>query len=106
MGLGEPSALFFVADGAAKERVQCRDSQRKKKQRLKVHTKCSETWKYGFELRKRRKYTFKSSQNRVAKVNFCTKSAMNSLRKRTDCNICITIKQHLGRVRGAYKGFL
>ena len=31
MGLGEPSALFFVADGAAKERVQCRDRQRKKK---------------------------------------------------------------------------
>ena len=37
MGSEEPSALFFVADGAAKERVQCRDSQRKKKQRLKVH---------------------------------------------------------------------
>ena len=31
MGLEEPSALFFVADGAAKERVQCRDRQRKKK---------------------------------------------------------------------------
>lgn len=45
MGSEEPSALFFVADGAAKERVQCRDSQRKKKQRLKAHTKCSETWK-------------------------------------------------------------
>lgn len=45
MGSEELSALFFVADGAAKERVQCRDSQRKKKQRLKVHTKCSETWK-------------------------------------------------------------
>ncbi len=30
MGLGEPSALFFVADGAAKERVQCRDGQREK----------------------------------------------------------------------------
>ena len=43
MGSEEPSALFFVADGAAKERVQCGDSQRKKKQRLKVHTKCSET---------------------------------------------------------------
>ena len=85
MGSEEPSALFFVADGAAKERVQCRDSQRKKKQRLKVHTKCSETWKNGFEYR-------------VAKVNFRTKSAMSSLRKRTDCNICITIKQHLERV--------
>ena len=49
MGSEDPSALFFfVADGAAKERVQCRDSQRKKKQRLKVHTKCSETWKNGF----------------------------------------------------------
>ncbi len=47
-------------NGAAKERVQCRDSQRKKKQRLKVHTKCSETWKTGFELRKRRKYTIKA----------------------------------------------
>lgn len=32
MGSEEPSALFFVTDGAAKERVQCRDSQRKKKQ--------------------------------------------------------------------------
>lgn len=53
MGSEEPSALFFVADGAAKERVQCRDSQRKKKQRLKVHTKCSETWKNGFELKKK-----------------------------------------------------
>lgn len=73
MGSEEPSALFFVADGAAKERVQCRDSQRKKKQRLKVHTKCSETWKNGFELRKRRKYTIEASQNRVAKVNFRTK---------------------------------
>ena len=52
MGSEEPSALFFVADGAAKERMQCMDSQRKKKQRLKVHTKCSETWKNGFELRK------------------------------------------------------
>ena len=31
MGSEEPSALFFVADGAAKERVQCGDSQRKKK---------------------------------------------------------------------------
>lgn len=31
MGSEESSALFFVADGAAKERVQCRDSQRKKK---------------------------------------------------------------------------
>ena len=48
MGSEEPSALFFVADCAAKERVQCRDSQRKKKQRLKVHTKCSETFKNGF----------------------------------------------------------
>ena len=55
MGSEDPPALFFfVADGAAKERMQCRDSQRKKKQRLKVHTKCSETWKNGFELRKRR----------------------------------------------------
>lgn len=77
-----PSALFFVAEGATKERVQCKDRQRKKKQRLKVHTKCSETWKYGFELRKRRKYTIKASQNRVAKVNFRTKSAVNSLPKR------------------------
>ena len=81
MDLEEPSALFFVADGAAKERVQCRDRQRKKKQRLKVHTKCSETWKYGFELRKRRKYTIKVSQNRVAKVKFRTKSAVKSLPK-------------------------
>ena len=89
MGSEEPSALFFVADGAAKERVQ---------QRLKVHTKCSETWKNGFELRKRRKYTIEASQNRVAKINFRTKTAMNSLRKRTDCNICIMIKQHSGRV--------
>lgn len=31
IGSEEPSALFFVADGAAKERMQCRDSQRKKK---------------------------------------------------------------------------
>ena len=98
MGLEEPSALFFVADGAAKERVQCRNRQKEKKQRLKVLTKCSKTWKNGFELRKKRKYTIKASQNRVAKVNLRTKSAMNSLRKRTDCNICITIKQHLGRV--------
>ena len=98
MGSEEPSALFFVADGAAKERVQCGDSQRKKKQRLKVHTKCSETWKNGFELRKRRKYTIKTSQNRVAKVNFRTKSAMSSPQKRMNCNICITIKQHSGRV--------
>ena len=74
MGSEEPSALFFVADGAAKERVQCRGIARgRKKQRLKVHTKCSETWKNGFELRKRRKYTIKTSQNRVAKVNFRTK---------------------------------
>ena len=36
MGSEEPSALFSVADGAAKERVRCRDSQRKKKQRLKT----------------------------------------------------------------------
>ena len=28
MGSEEPSALFFVADGAAKERVQCRNRQR------------------------------------------------------------------------------
>ena len=53
----------------------------RKKQRLKVHTKCSETWKNGFELRKRRKYTIKTSQNRVAKVNFRTKSAVKSLQK-------------------------
>uniref|UniRef100_UPI004028B920 hypothetical protein n=1 Tax=Faecalibacterium sp. TaxID=1971605 RepID=UPI004028B920 len=98
MGSEDSSALFFVADGAAKERVQCRDSQSKKKQRLKVHTKCSETWKNGFELRKRRKYTIKASQKRVAKVNFCTKTAMNSPRKRTGCNIYITIKQHSGCV--------
>lgn len=98
MGSEEPSALFFVADGAAKERVQCGDSQRKKKQRLKVHTKCNEIWKNGFELRKRRKYTIKASQKRVAKVNFRTKIAMNSPRKRTDCNIYITIKQHSGCV--------
>ena len=81
MGSEEPSALFFVAEGAAKERVQCRDSQRKKKQRLKVHTKCSEIWKYGFELRKKRKYTIKTSQNCVAKANFRTKIAMKSLQK-------------------------
>lgn len=81
MGSEDPSALFFVADGAAKERVQCRDSQRKKKQRLKVHTKCSETWKNGFELRKRRKYTIKASQNRVAKINFRTKSAVKASEK-------------------------
>ena len=81
MGSEEPSALFFVADGAAKERVRCRNRQREKKQRLKVHTKCSETWKNGFEVKKRRKYTMKASQNRVAKVNFRTKSAMNSLWK-------------------------
>lgn len=31
MSSEEPSALFFVADGAAKEWMQCRDSQRKKK---------------------------------------------------------------------------
>lgn len=68
-------------NGAAKEWMQCRDSQRKKKQRLKVHTKCSETWKNGFELRKRRKYTIKTSQNRVAKVHFRTKSAIKSLPK-------------------------
>ena len=30
MGSEEPSALFFVAEGAAKERVQCRDGQREK----------------------------------------------------------------------------
>ena len=95
MGSEGPSALFFVADGAAKERVQCRNSQRKKKQRLKVHTKCSKTWKNGFELRKRRKYTIKTSQNRVTKVNFRTKSDEKPP-KRTDCNIYITIKQHLG----------
>lgn len=33
MGSEEPSALFFVADGAAKERMQCRNSQRKKKRK-------------------------------------------------------------------------
>ena len=87
MSSEEPSALFFVADGAAKERMQCRDSQRKKKQRLKVHTKCSETWKNGFELRKRRKYTIKTSQNRVAKVNFRTKSAAKSLQKGCDATV-------------------
>ena len=87
MSSEEPSALFFVADGAAKERVQCRDIQRKKKQRLKVHTKCSETWKNGFELRKRRKYTIKTSQNRVAKVNFRTKSAAKSLQKGCDATV-------------------
>ena len=64
MGSEEPSALFFVADGAAKERMQC-----------------SEKWKNGFELRKRRKYTIKASQNRVAKINFRTKSALKSLPK-------------------------
>ena len=31
MGSEEPSALFFVAEGAAKERVQCRNGQREKK---------------------------------------------------------------------------
>ena len=36
MGSEEPSALFFVADSAAKEQVRCRDSQKKKKQRLKT----------------------------------------------------------------------
>lgn len=87
MSSEEPSALFFVADGAAKERMQFRDSQRKKKQRLKVHTKCSETWKNGFELRKRRKYTIKTSQNRVAKVNFRTKSAAKSLQKGCDATV-------------------
>ena len=87
MSSEEPSALFFVADGAAKERMQCRDSQRKKKQRLKVHTKCSETWKNGFELRKRRKYTIKTSQNRVAKVHFRTKSAVKSLPKGCDATV-------------------
>lgn len=97
MGSEGPSALFFVADGAAKERVQCRDSQRKKKQRLKVHTKCSETWKNGFELRKRRKYTIKASQNCVAKSRFPYKKCHEQPLERTDCNICITIKQHLGR---------
>ena len=81
MNSEEPSALFFVADGAAKERMQCRDSPRKKKQRLKVHKKCSETWKTGFELRKRREYTIKSQQNRVAKINFRTKTAVKSLQK-------------------------
>ena len=30
MGSEEPSALFFVAEGAAKGRVQCRDGQREK----------------------------------------------------------------------------
>lgn len=82
MGSEGPSALFFVADGAAKERVQCRDSQRKKKQRPKVRIKRNETWGYGFEVKKRRKNMIKTSQNRVAKVNFRTKSAMNSLLKR------------------------
>lgn len=88
MGSEEPSALFFAADGAAKERVQCRNSQRKKKQRLKVHTKCSETWKNSFELRKRRKYTIKLQQNRVAKANFRTKSAAKSLQK--GCTATVT----------------
>lgn len=104
MGSEESSALFFVADGAAKERMQCRDSQRKKKQRLKVHTKCSETWKNGFELSKRRKYTIKASQNRVAKVNFRTKSAVKKPLKRMRCNSCITIEQHLRRVYSARQG--
>ena len=36
MGSEDPSALFFVAEGAAKERVQCRDGQREKKLRLKT----------------------------------------------------------------------
>ena len=82
MGSEEPSALFFVAEGAAKERVQCRDSQRKKKQRLKVRIKRNETWGYGFEVKRRRKHMIETSQNRVAKVDFRTKSAMNSLLKR------------------------
>ena len=79
MGSEEPSALFFVAKGAAKERMQCRDGQREKKQRLKVRIKRNETWEYGFEVKKRRKHMIETSQNRVAKVNFRTKSAMNSL---------------------------
>ena len=106
MGSEDPSALFFVADGAAKERMQCRDSKRKKKQRLKVHTKCSETWKNGFELRKRRKYTIEASQNCVAKANFRTKSAMNSRPKRTDCNICITKNNIQDVSKALIKGFL
>ena len=52
MGSEELSALFFVADGAAKERVQCRDGQREKKQRLKVRIKRNETWGYGFEVKR------------------------------------------------------
>lgn len=104
MGSEEPSALFFVADGATKERVQCRDSQRKKKQRLKAHTKCSETWKNGFELRKRRKYTIKASQNRVAKINFRTKKCRKKPPKRVRCNSYITIEQHLRRVYSARQG--
>ena len=98
MGLEEPSALFFCCGWCCKRAGAVQGWAEGKKQRLKVHTKCSETWKNGFELRKRRKYTIKASQNRVAKVNFRTKSAINSLRKRTECNICITIKQHSGRV--------
>ena len=31
MGSEEPSALFFVADGAAKERVQCRGQPEEEK---------------------------------------------------------------------------
>lgn len=46
MGSEEPSALFFVADGAAKGRVQCRDGQREKKLRLKTEKYGVETMNY------------------------------------------------------------
>ena len=78
MGSEEPSALFLLRMVLQKSGCSAGIAQ---KQRLKVHTKCSETWKNGFELRKRRKYTIKTSQNRVAKINFRTKSAVKSLPK-------------------------
>lgn len=89
MGSEEPSALFFCYGWCCKRAGAVQVIARgRKKQRLKVHTKCSETWKNGFELRKRRKYTIKASQKRVAKVNFRTKSAVKSLQK--GCTATVT----------------
>ena len=51
MGSEEPSALFFVADGAAKERVQCRNRQRENAASESAH-KAQRNMKYGFELKK------------------------------------------------------
>ena len=90
MGSEEPSALFFVADGAAKERVQCRDSRRKKKQRLKVHTKCSETWKNVTKSCCKNKFPYKKCRKKPP--------------KRVYCNSYITIEQHLRRVYSARQG--